>query len=75
MLKEKCFAMRGGGKCDALNVKRCPNYTACPFYKPAWMAERDTARANQKLQAMPEQKQLRIADKYYNGKMPWRSEV
>lgn len=74
-MNERCFAMRRNGKCNALNVDRCPNYASCPFYKPSWKAERDTARLNQKLCALPMDEQQRIADKYHNGKMPWRSEI
>lgn len=74
-MNERCFAMRRGGKCNALSVNQCPNYASCPFYKPSWKAERDTARLNQKLCAMPMVEQLRIADKYYSGKMPWRSDI
>lgn len=74
-MNERCFAMRRYGKCNALNVEQCPNYASCPFYKPAWMAARDAERLNRKLCSMPMDEQSRIADKYYNGKMPWRSEI
>ena len=74
-MNERCFAMRRNGKCGALNVNQCPNYASCPFYKPVWKAELDTARTNRKLCRMPEEAQLHIAEKYHNGDMPWRDEI
>ena len=74
-MNERCFAMRRGGKCNALNVSQCANYASCPFYKPMWKANRDAARLNQKLCAMSTVEQQCIADKYYGGKMLWRSEI
>ena len=38
------------------------------------MQDRDQSRVNVRLGALPEEKQQAIADKYYNGYMPWRSE-
>ena len=74
-MNERCFAIRRGGTCNALTVNRCPNYASCPFYKPGWKAERDTARTNKRLCALPESAQLRIAKAYHNGRMPRRSEI
>ena len=74
-MNEKCFAMRKNGVCGALTVKSCSGYEKCPFYKPIWKRLRDQEAANARLCALPEEEQQMIADKYHNGKMPWRSEI
>jgi hypothetical protein len=67
--------MRRNGKCAALNVEHCTNYTRCAFYKPIWKAAKDTARASKMLCTLPRDTQVYIADKYHGGKMPWRGET
>ncbi len=73
-MNERCFALKLCGDCSALTVTRCPGRSRCSFYKPVWMQDRDQSRVNVRLGALPEEKQQAIADKYYNGYMPWRSE-
>ena len=71
-MNEKCFALKPGRKCSLLTCKGCNGrYDKCPFYKPRWMAERDTRRALARIASMPVEKQQAIAEKYYNGAMPW----
>lgn len=74
MLNEKCFAIDKNGGCRALEVRHCPGYSRCAFYKARWVQERDLDRIDAKLQAMSEEKQRHIADKYHHGDMPWRKE-
>ena len=71
-MNEKCFAIRKKGVCGALNVKGCSGYEKCPFYKPVWMYRRGQEQIDIRLCALPQAKQQEIADKYHNGKMPWR---
>ena len=72
-LNEKCFALKPGRKCSLLTCKGCNGqYDKCPFYKPRWKAERDTRRALARIASMPVEKQQAIAEKYYNGEMPWQ---
>lgn len=73
-MNEKCFAIRKQGACGALTVKACVGYQKCPFYKPVWMYRRDQKRIDVKLCALPEEEQQDIADKYHNGKMPWKGD-
>jgi hypothetical protein len=74
-MNERCFAMRRSGRCEALNVEHCKTYATCVFFKPIWKARKDLARANRRLCALPRDTQMYIADKYHEGKMPWRGET
>ena len=74
-MNEKCFALRPGRKCGILTCEDCNGrYDRCPFYKPRWMAERDTNRSMARIAKMPPEKQLHISEKYYKGEMPWLKE-
>ena len=74
-MNERCFALKRvttrTGDCVCCEGG-CPGYAACPFYKPMWKFERELERKYAKLSALPESKQLYIAQKYYKGLMPWR---
>ena len=72
-MNEKCFAMNRG-TCRALTCN-CPGYAACGFYKPRWKLEKEQRLVNRRLSRMPIQKQMKIAEKYYKGEMPWRSGI
>ena len=78
-MNEKCFALRKlPGKppaCSCLDGDNCLGHTACPFYKPVWMHERDIERKYKKLASLSEHDQRRIANKYYRGLMPWRRDA
>ena len=74
-MNERCFAMKRDGMCGALTVTGCPGYAACAFYKPIWKHKKDVALVNKKLCALPTSKQADIAERYHQGRMPWRGEV
>ena len=71
-MNEKCFGMMKSGECGALRVEKCPGYKKCGFYKPLWRYLRDQEVANVRLCALPLVHQVHIAEKYYEGKMPWK---
>lgn len=71
-MNERCFALKHNGECKELDVKRCPGCSACGFFKPIWMYERDRERAFRRISEMPMDKQTAIAHKYYGDKMPWK---
>lgn len=74
-MNEKCFGLRKGSECAVLEKGICHgNYDSCPFYKPKWMAERDKKNTLRIIARMPPERQREIADKYYQGKMPWAKE-
>jgi len=73
-MNERCFAHRRNGKCVALTSEQCAGYAVCPFYKPIWKYAQDEDRANQRLNALPVERQREIAEQYYEGDMPWKGE-
>ena len=73
-MNERCFAHRRNGKCMALTSEQCAGYAVCLFYKPIWKHAQDVARANQRLNALPAERQREIAEQYYEGDMPWKGE-
>ena len=50
-------------------------YAGCVFYKPKHKQEEDQRRVNERLKWLPQKTQRIIADKYFNGEMPWRGEM
>lgn len=73
-MNERCFAMRRRNGCGALNGN-CPGYAACGFYKPRWKQEREQNRINARLSRLPMEMQYAIAEKYFEGRMPWKGET
>ena len=77
-VNERCFALRKNRKrasaCVCLEGG-CPGHAVCPFYKPVWKHEHEIEKKYAKLAALPEMEQLRIAQKYYKGHMPWRRDA
>ena len=72
-MEEKCFAVTAKRKCKLLKCGECSgNYDRCPFYKPRWMADRDTRKRLYRISQLPEEQQAHIAQRYYHGKMPWK---
>ena len=55
--------------------RECSGYAGCAFYKPKRQQEADQRRANERLKWLPQETQRIIADKYFNGEMPWRGEM
>lgn len=74
MIDEKCFALSKSRDCRALEIRSCPGYKQCAFYKPRWKHERDLSRVEARFSGLSEEKQSEIANKYYHGQMPWRKE-
>ena len=73
-MNDKCFALRARGVCGALS-EGCSGYAGCAFYKPKHKQEEDQRRVNERLKWLPQKTQRIIADKYFNGEMPWRGEM
>ncbi len=72
-MDEKCFSLRKKRKCGLLTCGECNgDYAGCPFYKPRWMAERDTRKRLYRISLLPAEKQEKISLKYYHGQMPWK---
>ncbi len=71
-MNDKCFALSARQKCIALSNRGCVGRTICPFYKTRERAEADREKVNARLCALSIEKQAIIADKYYEGRMPWR---
>ena len=72
-MDERCFAMHWG-ECSALKV-HCPGRQACAFYKPRWLMEKEQRRIYRRLNCLPMERQAQIAEKYYDGEMPWRQNM
>ena len=71
-MNEKCFALRPTRRCSLLRCADCNGrYDKCPFYKPVWMAKRDTNRRLFHISELSPASQDRIADKYYHEQKPW----
>ena len=71
-MNEKCFALRPEKKCAITVCGVCNgNYNKCPFYKPKWMAVRDTKRCLYRISELKPETQIKIADKYYHGERIW----
>ena len=71
-MNNRCFALRKNDGCGALNVDSCLGREACVFYKQRHEHERDLKAVNVRLNALPEEIQLEIAEKYHGGRMPWK---
>ena len=71
-MNERCFGRFGEDRCTILECGTCyGNYNTCPFYKPIWMAERDNRWSLNKIAHKPIEVQKQIAEKYFQGQMPW----
>ena len=60
------------GECTVLTCD-CPGALECPFYKTKARLEADKQRAFERINSLPEYRQLGISIKYYGGQMPWRT--
>lgn len=71
MLNEKCVFSEDE-KCRALILgrRRCP--WECSFFKTEKQLAESTEKTNETLRSLPFKRQIHIADKYYEGEMPWR---
>jgi hypothetical protein len=67
-----CFACKGG-KCVALAPAPCryKRPRPCPFFKTQARIDREQRWICEQHAAKPAERQRYIADKYYDGTMPW----
>lgn len=70
-MKNKCYAFSGQKQCRILAVKKCTG-SSCSFFKTAEQYKESFKKANVRLASLDKEKQKYIAEKYYNGKMPWQ---
>ena len=74
-MNEKCFGLRKSSECAVTEDRVCRgNYDTCPFYKPKWKSDQDRKLALRRIADKSPERQRAIADKYYNGQMPWQEE-
>lgn len=61
------------GECAVLECD-CPGALECPFYKTKARLAAERQKAFERINSLPEYRQLGIAIKYYGGQMPWRTD-
>lgn len=67
-------ACKGGRfSCRSTHESVCGG-EACPFCQCAAAAAEVRRRTSRRLNALPREQQLHIADKYYGGDMPWKGQ-
>ena len=73
-----CFAYERYGykydhynNCGATINEKCPG-EKCPFYRTPEQAQELRRKANARLASLDRTSQEYIAEKYYDGRMPWR---
>lgn len=71
MCKNNCFALSRKGLCKALEGAPVCN-EKCAFYQSKKEARESLYYAYARLCTLSAAEQQRIADKYYDGKMPWQ---
>ena len=72
---EKCFGMcKKDRKCYVVESKYyCRGqHEQCPFYKTEAQYSDEIIKCSSRLKSLPAETQAYIADKYFNGKYPWR---
>lgn len=70
-IKRDCYMYdRDKNECPNLDRDNCEG---CTFYCTLEQHLKSCAESNRILREKPEHEQLMIADKYYGGKMPWRT--
>ena len=70
-LRDICVNKVRKNKCKRLVVDICLGHT-CPFKQTSKQQEEAQRSVFKRLSSLDEQLQLYIADKYYNGSMPWQ---
>jgi len=66
-----CFALNKQKGCGILTVQACMG-ELCPFYKSRERLKKERQKANRRLASLSAIEQRYIADKYFDGKMPWQ---
>lgn len=66
-----CCGLSETGACNWLSLSRCQG-DGCPFQKS--LESRESSKIKRRLCSLSEERQARIAAKYYAGKRPWQEE-
>lgn len=69
-IDNNCIYCNKYNKCGILTVKKCIG-EKCTFSRSEEQQEHLIMVTNERLNSLSSQKQNHIADKYYEGKMPW----
>ena len=59
-------------KCSATIRERCPKRKPCAFYTTEEMHKEGIKKSYARLNQLSEDEQIKISDKYYGAKMPWK---
>jgi hypothetical protein len=71
MIKNKfCISCNKYNRCGTLTVGKCVG-ESCSFARSKEQAKDSKKRTFERLASLDKDKQLHIAKKYYDGKMPW----
>jgi len=68
-----CHGLSEHGKCMWLTLSYCKGVD-CTFMKIKETYVSSLKKAQERLSTLDEKKQARIAQKYYDGKRPWKQE-
>lgn len=66
-----CVYLSEKGACVYLKERECEGFS-CRFLKTKKDGARNESRWAERICSLPEKEQIKIAKKYYNGKMPWK---
>lgn len=69
---KSCIFFKPSHKCKILVGETCRDAENCCFHKTAEEQAASLAIAYDRLRRLDPAEQQRIADQYYNGKMPWQ---
>lgn len=59
------------GECRRIHETRCPGKGKCNFFQTKEQEEKSREKTFARLNSLSKIEQQSIAEKYYNGKMPW----
>ncbi len=65
-----CISLTDTARCTRLNVTYCQGKT-CPFRKTLEEADKSKEDSNMRIRKLDTTKQMHIANKYFEGSMPW----
>ena len=69
----ECFANRNGARCKIMQSEICEGI--CSFFKTKKALKQDRTQAFIRLAGLPAEHQSCIAEKYFNGKQPWKNQA
>ena len=64
--------VKGRFSCMATENEVCEGQ-ACKFYRTQVEQKQSMANVHERLRSLTDEEQTKIADKYYDGKMPWNT--